>query len=446
MINRLVELSLGGIDADLAEQRVHTEGAGFVGNDRDDPFADVLVTRQAAQQTSEAHGGRHCLAVGTRPHLCEGRRIRQRHRLADTRCALGHETVEGTPTLHHVLVLDGVGTELDVRRVLVVDELLGDLILEMQTVTHVQQLLLGHFLDLVRRVASLEALAQRPTLDGFGQDDSGAAGAEVVRRSFVGGVQLAIVVATTRQVADVVVGEVRDHLAQPVVRAKEVIAGIAARLGCVSLKLAVDGGVHLVEQHTVFVLREQVVPLGTPHDLDDVPAGATEGGLELLDDLAIAAHRAVEALQVAVDDEHQVVEMLTRCKGDGAERFGFVALAITEERPHATARRVVDLAVEQVAVVAGLIERRQRAKAHRHGGELPEVRHETRVRVRAEAATAASEFAAEVVEIVFAQAAFEKGAGIHPGCSVALEVHVVTWVAVVLAAKEVVEANLVEGS
>jgi hypothetical protein len=47
-----------------------------------------------------------------------------------------------------------------------------------------------------------------------------------------------------------------------------------------------------------------------PRSLDDVPAGAAEDAFEFLDDLAVAAHRAVEALQVAVDDEDQVVELL----------------------------------------------------------------------------------------------------------------------------------------
>ena len=56
-----------------------------------------------------------------------------------------------------------------------------------------------------------------------------------------------------------------------------------------------------------------------------VPAGAAEGGLQFLDDLAVAAHRAVEPLQVAVDDEDQVVELLAGGQGQGAERFRLVA-------------------------------------------------------------------------------------------------------------------------
>ena len=71
-----------------------------------------------------------------------------------------------------------------------------------------------------------------------------------------------------------------------------------------------------------------------PHDLDDVPAGAPEHAFEFLDDLAVAAHRAVEALEVAVDDPGEVVEALTAGERDRAERLGLVALAVADEAPH----------------------------------------------------------------------------------------------------------------
>ena len=57
------------------------------------------------------------------------------------------------------------------------------------------------------------------------------------------------------------------------------------------------------------ILLEQRIPLAAPDHLDHVPAGAAEDRLELLDDLAVAADRTVEALEVAVDDEDQVVEL-----------------------------------------------------------------------------------------------------------------------------------------
>ncbi len=204
----------------------------------------------------------------------------------------------------------------------------------------------------------------------------------------VGGVELAVVVAAAGQVAELVVAQVLDHLAQPRVGAEEVLADVGARLDRVALELAVDGGVHLVEQHAVVVLGQQLVPLRAPDHLDDVPAGAAEDGLELLDDLAVAAHRAVEALEVAVDDPDQVVELLAGGQRDRAEGLGLVALAVAEEAPHPDAAGVVDAAVVQVAVEAGLVDRVDRAEAHRHRRELPEVGHEPRVRVARQAAAA----------------------------------------------------------
>ena len=92
--------------------------------------------------------------------------------------------------------------------------------------------------------------------------------------------------------------------------------------------------VHLVDEHAVDVAREQLVPCRAPDDLDDVPAHATERRLELLDHLAVAAHRTVEALQVAVDDEDQVVEPFTRAEDERGRRLGFVELAVADEAPH----------------------------------------------------------------------------------------------------------------
>ena len=72
--------------------------------------------------------------------------------------------------------------------------------------------------------------------------------------------------------------------------------------------------------------------------------GAAEVGLELLDDLAVAAHRAVEALQVAVDDEDEVVELLAAGERDRAQRLRLVHLAVAEEGPDLAAGGVGDAA------------------------------------------------------------------------------------------------------
>jgi len=85
---------------------------------------------------------------------------------------------------------------------------------------------------------------------------------------------------------------------------------VLARL--VGLVLAVDRLLHALPQQPVTITREQRIPVRAPDQLDHVPARATEHRLELLDDLAVAPDRTVQTLQVAVDDEDQVVEVLPR--------------------------------------------------------------------------------------------------------------------------------------
>ena len=180
----------------------------------------------------------------------------------------------------------------------------------------------------------------------------------VLGRRLVRGVDLAVVVAAAAELREVVVGQVLDELAQPRVRPEEVLADVRPAGDRELLELAVERVVHLLDEDAVDVAREELVPLAAPDDLDDVPAGAAEDRLELLDDLAVAADRAVEPLQVAVDDEGQVVEALARRDVERAERLGLVGLAVAEERPDARARRVEQAAVLEVAVEAGLVDRR----------------------------------------------------------------------------------------
>ena len=158
-----------------------------------------------------------------------------------------------------------------------------------------------------------------------------------------------------------------------------------------------------------------------PDDLDDVPAGAAEHAFELLDDLAVAAHRAVEALQVAVDDEDQVVELLAAGERDRAERFRLVAFAVAQERPDlAVARSSARPRPCEVLEEARLVDRHQRAEAHRHRRELPEVRHQPRVRIRRDALAVA--LLAEIQQLLLGQAAFDECARVDARRHVALHV------------------------
>ena len=239
-----------------------------------------------------------------------------------------------------------------------------------------------------------------------------------------------------------VVAQVLDQLAQAGIGAEEVLADVGARLDGQLLVLAVDGRVHAVEQDAVDVLGQKGVPARAPDDLDHVPAGAAEHGLELLDDLPVAAHRTVEALQVAVDDEDQVVEMLAAGHAEGADGLGLVHLAVADEAPDPAAAGVDEPAQVEVAVDVGLVDGGDRPQPHGDGGELPEVGQRARVGVAGQAV--ARHLVAVVVELLLGQATLDVGPGVNAGRRVPLEEDLVAEAAVGLAAEEVVEADLVE--
>src|SRR5437899_867175 len=108
-----------------------------------------------------------------------------------------------------------------------------------------------------------------------------------------------------------------DELEQFGIFAEEMTAGVAAGLDGIFLIIAVNGFFHAFEEQTGFVGGEEFVPIGTPDDFDDVPAGALKGGFEFLDNFAIAADGSVEALEIAVDDPNQVVEIFAGGQGEG---------------------------------------------------------------------------------------------------------------------------------
>ena len=226
-----------------------------------------------------------------------------------------------------------------VRRQVCLERGVGDR--QVQPVAELLQVGLGELLHLVRRVATLQAV-QRPALDGVRQDDGRLPDVRAGRGERR--VDLAVVVAAPRQAAQIGVRHAFDHFAQSRIVAEEMVADVLRGFDGVGLQLTVGGGVEFVDERAVDVLGEQAIPVAAPDHLDDVPAGAAEVGLELLDDLAVAAHRAVEALQVAVDDERQVVEFFAGGDTDRAEGFGFVHLAVAEKRPDVRVGRVGDAA------------------------------------------------------------------------------------------------------
>ena len=104
---------------------------------------------------------------------------------------------------------------------------------------------------------------------------------------------------------------------------------------------------------------------------------------------------------------------------------------------------VLQLPVVEVLVEPGVVDRAQPAQPHRHRGELPEVGHQPGVGVGRQ--PAAADLPPEVVELVLGEPALEERPRVDARRGVALEVDVVAGEPVVLAAEEVVEADLVEG-
>ena len=219
-------------------------------------------------------------------------------------------------------------------------------------------------------------------------------------------------------------------------------AHVSAVLALEVLVLPVDALLHPLQQDAVLVLGEQRVPGRAPDDLDHVPAGAAEDAFQLLDDLAVAAHRAVEPLQVAVDDEDEVVEPFAAGERNRAQRFGFVAFAVAQERPHLAVAGLRESAPVEILEEARLVDGHQRAETHRHRRELPEIGHQPRVRIGRNAIALA--FLAVVEELLLGKPPFDERTRINPRRDVTLHVEQVAAMAVGGRMPEMLEAHVIE--
>jgi hypothetical protein len=265
----------------------------------------------------------------------------------------------------------------------------------------------------------------------------------VLDRGLVRVVYLDRVVPAESHLLELIVGEVLHHVEQPRVDAPEVFAHVGARLDSVFLILPVDDFAHPLDQQAVAVLGQQRIPFPAPDNLDHVPARAAERGFELLDDLTVAPDGTVEALQVAVDDEDEVVELLTRGQRDRPERFGLVGLPVADERPHFRVRSGLHPAVLEIAGEARLIDGHQRPEAHRDSRVLPEVRHQPRVGIGRQTA-ALLKLPTEVLEMRLVDPPFEVRPRVDAGRGVALEEDDVAVLSAVVSSEEVIEADLVQ--
>jgi len=207
----------------------------------------------------------------------------------------------------------------------------------------------------VADVPALTSLAESVPLDGVRQDDSRCALG--LHGATERGVNLHRIVPADAQMGELVVGEVLHHLPESRIRPPEVLADIAAAAYAIVLVLAVDHLAEPLHQESLSILIEEGIPVLAPQDLDHVPADAAEDRFQLLDDVAIAAYRSVEALQIAVHHEDQVVESLARGHRDGAQGLRLVRLAVPDEAPHSSVVLLPEPALLEVAHEPRAVER-----------------------------------------------------------------------------------------
>src|SRR5689334_2138616 len=129
------------------------------------------------------------------------------------------------------------------------------------------------------------------------------------------------------------------------------------------------------------VASEKRIPIAAPDNLDYVPASSTESAFEFVNDLSVPAHRTIETLQIAVNDEDEIVELLTCSHCECAKRFRFVGLTVAQKSPDFSRRLLDQLTVFEIAHQSRLVYGVDRPDPHRDRRKTPKIRHEPRMRV-----------------------------------------------------------------
>ena len=311
VVHRDVVLALRVVNLQGREPGVQAERARLIRNDRHHSLPDLLITHQRLKRTHQRHRRGNFLLTRVLEHslvgLLEVLLLLQRRELHTT---LRQVPAELLAALLQILDLRRVLARVVVRRQVRI--LLQLLVADRHAllVAEALQVLQREVLHLVRRVTTLKVVAQAVTLNRVRQNDRRLALG--LQRTLVRRIDLAVVVAAAAQRPDLLIRHVLDQLQRPLVAAEEVLAHKRAIIGLKRLVITIRSGIHDVDQRTVLVLLQQLIPLAAPHNLDHIPASANEEGLQLLDDLAVAADGAVETLQVAVDHEGQVIQAVQR--------------------------------------------------------------------------------------------------------------------------------------
>ena len=115
MVDRGVVLAVAVVNLQRREPGVHAEGAGLVGDNRDEALAQFLIPHELFEGSDNSHGRGDLLLAGILTHDLQIVHARDGQRLVG-RAALGYPAAEILTALEHVLDLLGILTGVVVRR------------------------------------------------------------------------------------------------------------------------------------------------------------------------------------------------------------------------------------------------------------------------------------------------------------------------------------------
>jgi hypothetical protein len=205
----------------------------------------------------------------------------------------------------------------------------------------------------MRRVRALSG-GDTITLDGLDENYRGLA---CYREGFcIRRIDFLRILTTPLDLANFLIRECIHHALEGRIAFHPVFTLNLARKYRVALIVAIQALIHAFLEYTLVVLRQQAIPATAPDHLDHFPVGTAKRALQLLDDLAVATHRTIQPLQIAVHDDDEIIEFFATGHVDGAKHFRLVGLTITNETPHFCMGAWLESSILQILGESGLID------------------------------------------------------------------------------------------
>ena len=160
------------------------------------------------------------------------------------------------------------------------------------------------------------------------------------------------------------IAESLSELGKLRVLAKEVIAVKAPILGGEGLHLPVHRVGKSFHQGLLDISGKQAIPVTAPNEFDHIPSRTAKEFFQFVNDAPVTANRTIQALQVAIDHPHQVVQFFAGGKRQCAHAFGLVHFPIAKHAPDFALTAVQQLTVRQIAHEARMVDRADGPQPH----------------------------------------------------------------------------------